>query len=98
MNTELDPKTVDRAMDQVTVILDPITVDIESPSWDAAGAEDACDAFALIDRLDIHQQVTFLRHCAMRIRSSIIAREVEQEIAEERKALGDDFYRPRVTA
>jgi len=42
--------------------------------------------------------VTFLRHCAMRIRSSIIAREVEQEIAEERKALGDDFYRPRVTA
>ena len=98
MNTKLDPKTVDRAMDQVTVILDAITVDSDAPSWEVASADKVCDAFALVARLDIHQQVAFLRHCALRIRSSIIAREVEQEIAAERKELGDDFYRPRVTA
>jgi hypothetical protein len=98
MNTKLDPKTVDRAMDQVTVILDAMSVDMEPPTWDLSEAIDTKAAYDLVSSLDMAQQVAFLRHCAIRIRSSIIRREVEQEIADERKALGDDFYRPRVTA
>jgi hypothetical protein len=98
MTTKLDAKTVDRTMDEVTVMLDAMTVDSTPPNWDIASAGEARNAFELVDSLDMDQQVAFLRHCALRIRSSIIRREVEQEIADERKALGDDFYRPRVTA
>ena len=99
MTTKLDPKIVDRTMDEVTVILDAMTVDSDPPNWDVASAAKARDAFDLVARLDIDQQVAFLRHCALRIRSSIIAREVAKEIAEEqRKNLATGFFRPRFTA
>lgn len=98
MSKKLDTKQVDRAMDQVTVLLDAMTVDLDPPDWDVSNAAEVSDAFELVSRLELHQQVAFLRHAALTIRSSIICREVEQEIADERKALGDDFYRPRVLA
>lgn len=98
MIKKLDTKTVDRTMSKVTAMLDAMTVHSEPPKWDLSEAIDTKAAYDLVPQLNLEQQVAFLRHCALQIRSSIIRREVEQEIAEERKALGDDFYRPRVTA
>lgn len=76
----LDPKTVDKTLDQVTVLLDALIIDHEPPEWllQEAYAAHKCYDFAL--QLNLEQQVAFVRNIALKIRSAIVLREIADEI------------------
>lgn len=77
---QLDPKTVDKTLDRVTVLLDALTVDQDPPQWDPQEAHAAHQCYEVALRMNLEQQVALVRNIALKIRSAIVLREIADEI------------------